>query len=135
MTLVDKSANVSALDISDDELSQLLSQAKKDLTCLETEKKKKDNDRSNKNKGREHNIHLPSVPLRLDDGNMSEDSRLINIDSETGMARIDVNNIYRSNISQKSSITGEIEGKNSRPDPTIKRMTAGEASKEREKTA
>ncbi|PIA15459.1 Fcf2-domain-containing protein [Coemansia reversa NRRL 1564] len=138
MTMADKSANPSALDISDDELSQLLSQAKKDLTCLETEKKKKkEKDSTSKNKGRERSIPSLSVPLRLDDGNMSEDSRLISIDSETGMARIDVDNMYKttSNLSQKSSITAEIEGKNAHPDPTIKRMTAGEALKQREKTA
>ncbi|KAJ2083354.1 rrna-processing protein fcf2 [Coemansia sp. RSA 988] len=135
---MEKTTSVTALDASDDELVQLLSQAKKDLTLLESERKKKENDIANNTKGQGRSTAALSVPLRLDDGNMSDESRLIIIDSETGMARIDVGNVYResgSSSSHKSSITAEIESKDARPDPTIKRMTAGEVAKQREQTA
>ncbi|KAJ2788946.1 hypothetical protein H4R20_007272, partial [Coemansia guatemalensis] len=139
MTAMVTANNAAALDTSDDELSQLLSQAKKDLTFQESERKKKESDGTNKSKGQERSAAVLSVPLRLDDGSLSDESRLIRIDSETGMARINVDNVYRapgsSSSSHKLSINAEIEAKGARPDPTIKRMTAGEAAKQRDQTA
>ncbi|KAJ1732070.1 rrna-processing protein fcf2 [Coemansia sp. Benny D160-2] len=134
-----------ALNANDSELEALLNQARIALTARE--KERAEEAKAERVRGSNKPQAL-SVPLRL---NVGENNHLLplQVDSETGAARLDTHRIYASNKnsqdvaeedsseqpSSSSSLPPEVERKIGQYDPTVKRKTASELSGEKEKTA
>ncbi|KAI8321150.1 Fcf2-domain-containing protein [Martensiomyces pterosporus] len=76
-----------------------------------------------------------SVPLRLDVGEGIADSLFIKMNSRTGVAKLDLDKVYRSEQGGSSSAKPAAEIEATRKDPTIKGKTAKEIADERASTA
>ncbi|KAJ2771346.1 rrna-processing protein fcf2 [Coemansia nantahalensis] len=120
------------LDTDDGELARLLSQARQELARKEGERPQ-----TSAPAGQP----ALAVSLRLDAGDSAGGSRLLKIDSETGMARLDASAVHNtrearvSTASSSAAVAAELEGTAARPDPTERRMGPRERAREREQTA
>ncbi|KAJ2785556.1 rrna-processing protein fcf2 [Coemansia javaensis] len=106
----------------DDELNRLLDEAKRDLAR-----------RAEGEQAVEHSKDLPvlAVPLRLDTSSGSG-RHLLELDSETGMARLNASEVYAGG---QTAASAEFSGTAERPDPTVRRMRPGELARAKEQTA
>ncbi|KAJ2752051.1 rrna-processing protein fcf2 [Coemansia aciculifera] len=113
-------------DIDDSELELLLSQAKESLAQkeaqLEQEKLTRDADSGATKTTKQ--VSALSVPMRLETGSNHRSSPFIKMNNKSGVAKLDTKSLNKSTPEYKE-----------KEDPTVKRATRSEITKDKEETA
>ncbi|KAJ2814100.1 rrna-processing protein fcf2 [Coemansia furcata] len=116
------------LDIDDNELELLLSQAKESLAQKqaqqEQEKQTRDADNGASNTKSAKQVSALSVPMRLETGSDHRSSTFIKMNNKSGVAKLDTTNLKQSAPEYRE-----------KEDPTVKRATRSDITKDKESTA